>query len=279
MVSILNCPICKNILNKEANSFKCANEHTFDLSKDGYLNLLLVNQKSSNMPGDSLEMVNSRRTFLEKGFYSNLSTELSNILSGYLITSKNNDFSILDIGCGEGYYLGNICNTLKDKNISVNYYGLDISKFAISLASKKYKEIFFMVSNINYTLPFINNSFDYILNIFAPHNPSEFNRILSPNGKLIIVVPGINHLTQLRQALGYDISYVEKQEDIINSFKDYFKVINTTEVKNTINIDKESAKSLVKMTPIFWKIDQTKLDAIYDMEETIHFNILVLEKI
>ena len=51
------CPICKSKLNIDGKTYRCENNHSFDIAKQGYVNLLPVNKKHSDNPGDSKDMV------------------------------------------------------------------------------------------------------------------------------------------------------------------------------------------------------------------------------
>ena len=85
------CPLCSKSLTKTQNTLRCESNHSFDFAKEGYVNLLPVQNKNSKQPGDSLEMVKARRTFLEQGFYAFLQQALSDITS----TIKGNN--IIDL--------------------------------------------------------------------------------------------------------------------------------------------------------------------------------------
>lgn len=273
MNSILICPICSETLVCECRNYKCINNHNYDLAKEGYLNLLLVNQKSSKTPGDNKEMIDARRSFLEKGIYSPLSDKINQIAEKYL--RENRLAKILDCGCGEGYYSNRLNNYLKEKGIKTESYGMDISKFAISLAAKKYKDICFIVGNISYKFPFADNSFDLIVNIFAPRNSSEFKRVLKKDGVVIVAFPDKNHLQGLKDKLGIKVSHEDKPEDIIKVFVS-FELVDSQKVEQKITLDKESALSLIKMTPMYyWHIDPQKLDSLDQITTEISFNIFV----
>lgn len=40
----------------------------------------------------------------------------------------SNKLNIVDLGCGEGYYLTKLKDYMNKKNIEANYYGLDVLK-------------------------------------------------------------------------------------------------------------------------------------------------------
>jgi len=128
MSEIISCPVCSHLLIKEQNTYKCENNHTFDLAKEGYLNLLLNAKKTS---GDSKEMMAARRDFLTKGYYEKLSDRVNQRLK----KTHSTDQAILDIGCGEGYYLSRFQKEIAPK--ASNFYGMDISKLGIRMAAKK----------------------------------------------------------------------------------------------------------------------------------------------
>ena len=93
----LICPICAQSLRREEKRLVCPNRHSFDIARQGYVNLLAVQQKHSLSPGDTREQVLSRRAFLEAGYYAP-------IVETLLFTAKKYGVSgeILDVGCGEG---------------------------------------------------------------------------------------------------------------------------------------------------------------------------------
>ena len=72
----LLCPICAEELNMEGHSCHCGRGHSFDVARQGYVNLLPVQQKHSLNPGDTKEQVLSRRAFLDGGFYQPIADAL-----------------------------------------------------------------------------------------------------------------------------------------------------------------------------------------------------------
>lgn len=113
---------------------------------------------------------------------------------------KQND-KILDIGCGNG----RMVEILEGKN--VEYTGLDISEELIKIAKTKYPEMKFIVGNA-LNPPFLDCTFDKVFCIRMFHHiPSfdlrvkflkEVNRVLKPNGLLIITVWNLWKLKNFR---------------------------------------------------------------------------------
>ena len=268
-ISNFKCPVCSLELKLQSNSHICKNNHTFDISKNGYVNLLMVNQKRSKTPGDNDEMIKSRNAFLSKGYYSSLSTQLNSMLYESFPLEKQ---SLLDVGCGTGYYLFGLRNYLKENN-HVELYGIDISKPAIQLAAK-----FKMGANLAvasaFNLPFLDEVFDLLYSVFSPISPDESARVLKENGYIILVGPGEEHLSGLTKHI-YDTSIPHGGNQVLDN-SDVFEHITTLELKENIVVQKEDILNLVKMTPYYWQMTKEQIDAISlldKVETVIHFYI------
>ena len=278
---LYKCPICDERLQIEGKSYVCDKRHTFDIAKEGYVNLLL--HKSSKEPGDNKLSVLSRKEFLDSGYYDELSNQINTLISEFINIKINPKADILDIGCGEGFYLSRLKNLLnKNKNGSeINFWGVDISKPAIRYASRRSTDINFCVGNA-LLLPFQDNSIDIALSVFAPLDSEEVNRVLKSDGQLIVVIPGKNHLSGLGKLI-YDNfePHREDKDPIKGSTK--LKLVDTKEVKNTIRIiGKNKIMALLSMTPYYWSINLEKkreLENLDKLETEIDFRVLVYIKL
>ncbi len=275
-MSLFICPVCKKILKKKNNCYKCEKNHTFDISKDGYVNLLLPNSKNSSLPGDNKLMVNSRREFLEKGYYSILSENINNTLYKHLDKSIYN--IILDTGCGEGYYTCALNQFLEGKEISFDVYGIDISKFALAKAGRRNKDIEFAVASI-FDIPVNNKSCNAVLNIFAPFNKEEYKRIIKKGGILMLVIPGENHLFELKSAI-YENPYKNQHKNYDLEGFDFEEKVTAEKI---IHLDSPNdIENLFKMTPYYYKTsksDQEKIKSLKELDTLIQFEILLYKKI
>lgn len=271
------CPKCKEKLIKEGKTYKCINNHSFDIAKSGYLNLLLDNQRNSKNPGDDKGMVKSRKFFLEEGYYKEISDKLNEIVINKMDT-KNKNF-ILDIGCGEGYYTGKLKECLDNNNIENEILGLDISKQAIIEASKKYKKIKWVIASA-LNVPVNEEMCDVLICMFSKIIPKEKMRILKKGGIVIIVSTGENHLKEIKEVV-----YKEVKNDFYSPVEDMkeFKHIITYEVKKKINIDKkENIENLFNMTPYRWRSPKEGIEKLFQLnslEVTIDVNFDIFEKI
>jgi 23S rRNA (guanine745-N1)-methyltransferase len=241
------------------------------LAGKGYVNLLLSQDKNSRDPGDNKEMVQARKRFLDKGYYSPLAHGLSKLLI-QLCGTYNKDCVLLDAGCGDGYYTHHLQSALSENGINCSVYGMDISKEAIRLAAGRNKDIHFMVGSL-FKVPFSCHQADLLLNAFAPACDKEFSRVLKKDGYLITVIPGREHLLELKAVL-YDQPYEndEKEPDLPS-----FKSEEQIRIKANIEIySQEDLSNLVVMTPYYWRTPKEGLERLRQLgslKTTIEFII------
>ncbi len=278
---IYKCPVCGNSLQESGLSYRCGQNHSFDIAKEGYVNLLLPNQKSSKEPGDSKSAVISRRNFLNKGYYDSLSNQLNEKVLDLLV-DKSGETNILDIGCGEGFYLSKIKEYLSNRSLSqaINYWGLDVSKAAIQQAIKRNASINLCVGNA-YSLPYLDNSIDIVLSIFAPIDLEETSRVMKNDANLVVVIPGKDHLSGLVK-LVYDKSESRQEDKDPIKGNEKLTLVDSQEIKNTIQIvGKDKISDLLQMTPYYWHINlgkKSELEKLDELSTEIGFKILTYKK-
>lgn len=268
------CPKCGEILAKNGNSLKCPKNHCYDLAASGYVNLLLSDMMNSKLPGDNKLMVNARRSFLSKGYYKPLADAFAETVRKYV----ENDCTVLDAGCGEGYYTGIIAERLASYGKSADIFGIDISKNAVNAAAKRYKGISFATASI-FHLPFGDGSCDILATLFAPYCGEEFLRVLKKGGIMVMAIPGERHLWGLKKAV-YDKPY-------LNEVKDYtldgFEFVGTEKLDYAISLDNsEDIRSLFSMTPYYYKTSEEghkRLEALVSLDTEVSFEILTYRKI
>lgn len=272
-MSVWSCPICKESVHQEARMLRCINGHTFDMAKSGYINLLPVQKKKTKNPGDNIQMVRARRSFLDKGYYNTLLEKLCQVVK--------NSFSaggiLLDAGCGEGYYTSGVFNYLNDSGLAPNIYGVDISKYAVDIAAKRCKQGKFAVGSI-FNLPVSDKCCNAIMSLFAPYCGEEFNRVLKPNGIMTLVIPNERHLIELKQAI-YDKPYLNEVKDTeLEGF--CLKAKETVDAEIVLSTS-EDIQNLFAMTPYYYKTgrkEQEKLFSLTELKTQISFIILQYQK-
>ncbi len=255
---MLICPKCKALLILFNNTYKCEKGHCFDVAKKGYVNLLL--SQSSRTHGDDKLMALARRDFLDSGFYKPLRDKICETI---------NFGTVLDLGCGEGYYTEGIS---ADK-----IYAMDISKDAVSAACTRLRG-----RNVTITvagcadIPLADGSCDFVLSVFAPIKSAELLRIMKKHGKIVRVTPGIQHLFELKSAV-YETPLLNTPIDMSLSG---FKIVDTVKLEYKVTLNGKQAKSLFSMTPYYYKTsprDIAKLDGINELSVTAQFEITVYE--
>lgn len=242
--SSLICPFDGLSLLQESGRCFCPNSHSFDVAKQGYINLLPVQNKRSKEPGDSKQMVAARREFLDLGHYRIISETLAEIID------KNNSagsISCLDAGCGEGYYLHSLAELLSQPLYAV---GVDISKWAIQAACKRNQQITWLVAS-NASLPVESNRLDFVFCLFGFPVYEEFRRVLKPQGKLIMVDPNEQHLYSLRQVLYPNI---QPKEKVVKQVPQGFSQLDSISITHDFTLTTAKAiEQLALMTPHWFK--------------------------
>ena len=236
----LICPICGEQLHIRDKSCLCPNRHSFDIARQGYVNLLTVQQKHSLNPGDTREQVLSRRTFLEAGYYAP-------ILETLIETARNLGITgpILDVGCGEGYYSSRLADAL-----GADLLGLDISKEAVRCAAAKYKNHRWVCATAAH-IPVPDGSAKLITSLFALTLPEEFKRILSDDGYYFQVLAAEDHLLGLKSVIYPELKH--KQKDTVPELSG-FELVKSVPIRFTFTVEGEQVQNLFSMTPHVFRI-------------------------
>ncbi|MEH3411057.1 23S rRNA (guanine(745)-N(1))-methyltransferase [Phytobacter diazotrophicus] len=237
------CPLCHAPLTRSEHSFSCPQRHQFDIAKEGYVNLLPVQHKRSRDPGDSAEMMQARRAFLDAGHYQPLRDVIALQLQTRLPAQAE---AILDIGCGEGYYTQSFAEVAQRKEART--FGLDVSKAAIRAAAKRYPEVMFCVAS-SHRLPFQNDSIDAVVRIYAPCKAEELVRVVKPGGWVITAAPGPRHLMELKELIYREVQLHAPDNGEIEGFR----VVEQQSLSYQMELTGAEAVALLQMTPFAWR--------------------------
>lgn len=275
MSELLSCPLCGGAFVLDHAMLRCSNGHSFDLAKEGYVNLL-----RKKVLGDTKEMVLARRAFFDKGYYQPVSDLLNQLLGESLSLPHLNPLCILDAGCGEGYYGGRLHEHLQTQGERVTSLGIDSSKDAIRMAAKRYSSSFFLVGDLKTPLPLRDGALDVMLNIFAPRNLAEYARVLSPAGLLLILIPGPTHIMQLRQTLQLLDIEENKEQHVIEQSSIYFELVTRRALTYDLHLQHEEITQLVMMTPNYWHLSdeiRARMHSLDSLSTTIDFVCLLFK--
>ena len=263
MESLLLCPVCRRPLTREARRFACEGGHSFDIAKEGYVNLLAGRAPAV---GDNREMIAARRRTLESGIYAPLRAALAEAARGA-------DGAYLDAGCGEGYYTEAIAAARTGATI-----GIDVSKDALRLCGKRLHDATLAVGSV-YHLAIADGALSLITAIFAPLATEEFARTLRPGGRLLLAVPGPRHLFAMKQVL-YDTPYENAVQD---TALEGFRLLDLVRVSFPFTLPTAGAiADLFTMTPYYYRTPRegrARLLSLDTLSAEAEFFVLSYERI
>lgn len=260
--TVLACPVCAGVLTVDATAASCANKHSFDRARNGYLNLLLSNKKQSAEPGDSLAMLQNRRAFLERGYYDPMAAAAIDACAGV-------EGHVADLGCGEGFFTARIRSALATSP-SV-FYGVDISRPGVKMAASHFKNDGRWASDINWIVaslhrsPFLPASLSAALSVFAPIDPADVRRVIRDDGVLITVTPGPDHLDALRLLI-YSSVKPHPPTPALMAGDTLFDHASSTRVRYPIALETQrEIMHLLAMTPYYWHMGPSTMMAIQEL--------------
>lgn len=167
---------------------------------------------------------------------------------------------MLDCACGEGYYT---------RQFPKEVIGVDLSKPSLKIASRLDKTNTYLLASIS-NLPVFDQSQSIITKLFAPTYEPELQRVLHPEGTLIIVDVGPNHLYELKQII-YDKPYLNQIKQLNN-----FKLTDSQTLTKQVILNQTELQSLFNMTPYRYKTsyeDRERIKKVTELAVTFEFYI------
>ncbi len=239
---VRNCgsPLARH--SSESPALACGNGHTFDLARSGYANLLQPQDRRSKHPGDSRATAMARRRITEAGHetpvFEAVAAEIARSAE-----SAGRDPVVLDVGCGEGYFLGSLA-ALRP----VEAHGIDISTPAVELAARRYPGATWVVGNADRALPWESGSFDVLLSITSRRNAEEFRRVLAPSGRAVVVLPADDDLIELREALLGRGALKDRVAAVVADLAPRFELRSRATVRRRVRLDADEVRDLLAAT-------------------------------
>ncbi|WP_153563651.1 putative RNA methyltransferase [Acinetobacter baumannii] len=263
----LMCPVCRQRLELVSKTWRCEQGHSYDIAKQGYVNLHVVQHKHSKNPGDTPESVDARRAFLQGGYYQPLQQAVVHLLKD--LKAK----MVLDIGCGEGYY------TSAMQQVVEQCICVDIAKNAVQRAAKLNDKVTWVVGT-GATLPVIDQSMDVCTSLFSPIPQTEILRVLKDDGYLIVVTPATDHLYAMREALFEQVNPHTPQK-FVEQLQDLFELKEQQVIDAPLVLDQQALKNLIAMTPYAYKASperRMQLEQKAHLQVTASFQIYLFQK-
>lgn len=265
--NIIRCPIChENVQLHEPASFLCNRGHCFDLSSRGYVNLMLNSRKTFY----DKPLFESRRIIFSNGYFDPLALELKRLMGELSYPNA----SLVDVGCGEGYYSA----YLKREFPLWDIYALDTSKEAIMMGAKQYSGIKWIIGNLA-NLPFQNGCMDIVMEVFAPANYKEFTRIIKDDGYILKVIPGEGYLKELRDSIRFkSAEHNYSNRRVIEYFAQNLHISDIKNIRYLKPVTNTMKTHFLKMTPLMFGKDMRNVDVSHIEDFTFDFSILIGQK-
>jgi 23S rRNA (guanine745-N1)-methyltransferase len=260
----------------------CSNGHRFDVNRRGHVSLLTGSRK---LIGDSPAMLDARDAFLERGWYAGVRDAL-----GARIAAESAS-RVIDIGCGTGYYLRGVLGALaRQREIAATHDAPELRALAVDLSAPAVTRTVRasgqvtgsstsgLVADVWSPLPIVDAAAEVLLNVFAPRNPLEFHRIVTPGGLLAVVVPHQTHLQELRAAgLALDV-HENKTADLVSSVAGLFQLEESTDLSSLLALSPADVAALIGMGPsAHHRGDGAPMDSVTDV--TVAFRLLYFRRI
>lgn len=253
----LICPVCEQSLRDSGTGLQCGRGHSFDRAREGYVHLLPAGHGLTGKQGDTLAMVQARQRFLARGYFRPLARALVQQVTTHLSQlPRDETLAIAEIGCGAGDYIGSLARAEDLAGAQACYFGIDISREALRLAARAHPAVCFLVNDATHRLCFAPASVHLLLDIFAPRNQLEFSRVLHPEGALLVVVPGGQHLAELRARVPLLAVEPDKLARTVAALSPAFREAARQSIEYEITVAPEDLPDLLRMTPSAWHLDE-----------------------
>jgi 23S rRNA (guanine745-N1)-methyltransferase len=240
-VALLACPVCGGTLTtpSEVSALRCSAGHAFDRARQGYVTLLPPGHRPPS--GDSAEMVADRVAVLDAGRLAGVTRALGDAV----LADGERPGALLDLGGGTGHHLAGVLERLPDAVGVV----LDSSRYAARRAARAHPRAMAVVADSWARLPLRGDAVDAVLVVFAPRNGPEIARVLRPGGRLVVVTPAADHLTELVGPLGLLRVDPDKAARLATSLEPHLHPVGTTAFRTHLTLDRADVVPLVGMGP------------------------------
>ncbi|MGB6163549.1 MAG: 23S rRNA methyltransferase [Pseudonocardiaceae bacterium] len=245
VIRYLVCPYCGALVACDGGSIRCTAGHVFDIARQGYVNLLPTGARRHH--GDTAAMVQARADFLAAGHYAGIAADVARAAAD-AVTTLEDQGCVIDVGAGTGYYLAAVVDRLPDR-VGL---ALDVSKFALRRAARAHERIGAVGCDAWRRLPVTDSAAVVLVNIFAPRNGAELRRVINPAGRLLVVTPTRDHLSELVQPLALLTIDERKDERLAEKLTPYFDLVERWEHRSTLTLDRKDVAAVVAMGPSAW---------------------------
>ncbi len=259
-IDLLRCPHCGGRLELVEGAARCEAGHSFDVARQGYLNLLPGDARTGS--ADTAAMVRARTTFLSAGHYAPVADAVAGAAAAGAVADRptvadavadaadspepvGGGPTIADLGAGTGYYLAAVLERLPGSR----GVALDISKHALRVAARAHPRIAAVGCDAWAGLPLGDAVADVAVNVFAPRDPAELARVVAPGGTLVVATPNPGHLGELVASVGMLTVPERKRERLAGKLGGLFEPVSETAVERELTLGHDDLAALVAMGP------------------------------
>lgn len=269
----LACPVrsCHQPLRLLARTWTCSNQHTFDVARSGYVNLLQPQDRRSPGAGDSAAAVDARRRLLAGGIGAAI---VDAFVARAATLSANPGDVVCDLGCGAGDALARL-----RARQPIDAIGIDLSAAAINVAARRFPDATWVVANADRRLPLLDCRVSLVLSLHARRNPAECDRVLRPGGHLLLAVPAPDDLIELRQATQGAGVERDRVADIIAAHADAFGVVDRFTARERHTLDHDALRDALRGTYRGERASAAgRVDALGTLDVTFASDVIVLRR-
>lgn len=262
--TLLACPVCHEPLELSGAALSCVNRHSFDVARQGYVNLLRGGKQPQGYDRSSFEQ---RRRVFESGLYDNIAQALCDA-----VEALSPSLPVVDAGCGEGFFAHAV-----RRATGAGVCAFDISRDSVQLAAAQDPEdgIAWLVADLA-SIPLQDGRAGCVLDVFSPANYHEFKRILAPRGRIVKVVPTARHLHELRELAAASLRHQEySNQRVIDHFAASCVLDSRATVSLTLKLDDHAIEALIAMTPLLFHVDTGAIDWSGIESVTVEADVLV----
>lgn len=235
-LGLLRCPHCAGDLSADDVRWVCPQRHSFDVAKQGYLNLADGPEPAN---ADTAAMLDARARVQASGLFDFVSGALA---AQVPLTGVD---TLLEVGAGTGHYLAE----LVEHRPPARGLALDVSRAAAKRAARAHHRVASVVADVWRGLPVRSGAIDLVLCVFAPRNLAEFARVLRPDGRLLVVTPTVEHLAGLRARYGLLGIDEDKHERLLAAASGRFELEHTQNHRLQTTISAAQVDDLIGMGP------------------------------
>jgi 23S rRNA (guanine745-N1)-methyltransferase len=240
----LLCPVCAGPLTDGDGSARCAEGHSFDYARSGYLNLTRQAGGRARV-GDTAAMVRARAELLASGHYDRLAAAVADAAIDRGV--------VAEVGSGTGHYLAAAVERMRERGGDPECaFGFDLSKAAVDHAARRHPDMRFVVADVEASIPLQGSSADVVLSVFAPRPGPELARVTRPGGELVAAFATPRHLERLRDRWGLMGVREDKLEQLTKRLEPWFEAVSADAVEYEVELAEDDARRTVLMGPNAW---------------------------